>query len=157
MLGSHYRQPIDWTVDRLVQAKHTLQEFAEEAGKAPAGAGAPNPEVVATLLDDLNTPSAISILHGLVKSAKRGDAARAAELRATLELMGLFGGETEADLNLAPSVVVDRAKIEAKIAARVEAKKRKDFAESDRIRDELAAMGIIIEDGKNGTTWKVKR
>ncbi len=163
MLGSHYRQPIDWTVDRLVQAKLTLQEFAEEAGKAPAGSGVPNPEVVATLLDDLNTPSAISILHGLVKSAKRGDAARAAELRATLELMGLFGGETAADLNRAASVVFDRAEVEAKIAARIAAKKRKDFAESDRIRDELAALGIQIKDGKNAktgqleTTWEVKR
>ncbi len=163
MLGSQYRQPIVWTVDRLVQAKLTLQEFAEEAAKAPAGSGTANPEVVATLLDDLNTPSAISILHGIVKSAKRGDQARAAELRATLELMGLYDGDTAADLNLAPSVVVDRAEVEAKIAARIEARKRKDFAAGDRIRDELAAMGIQIKDGRNAktgqmeTTWEVKR
>ena len=161
MLSTHYRQPIDWTIDRATQAKHTLMEFAELV--AGASGGTPNAEVVAALSDDLNSPSAISILHGIARSAKRGDAAKAAELRATLEFMGLYGGEAPAALSLAPKVAVDQVKVLAMIAARLEARKRKDFGESDRIRDELLAMGITLKDTKNKdtgeieTVWEVKR
>jgi cysteinyl-tRNA synthetase len=162
MLSTHYRQPIDWTVDRLTQAKHTLQEFAELVHAAPAGA-APNADVIGALADDLNTPSAISILHGLAKSAKRGDAAKAADLRATLEFLGLYGGETAAQLTLLQHANVDAAKVRALIAERLEARKNKDFKASDRVRDELAALGITLKDAKDPTsgeivtTWEYKR
>lgn len=161
MLATHYRQPIDWTVDRLVQARSALQEFAAIATGAEAGA-APNAEVIAALSDDLNTPSAISILHGIAKSARRGDAARAAELRATLEFMALWGGEKPEDLSLAPKVEVDAAKVDSLVQQRLAARRAKDFKESDRIRDELAGMGIAIKDSKDPrtgeptTTWEVK-
>ena len=161
MLATHYRQPIDWTAERLVQAKATLMEFADLACKAPAG-GAPNTEVLAALADDLNTPSAISILHGIAKSAKRGDVARASELRASLELAGLWQGEAASDLDLAPVVAVDAAKVEALIADRLAARRAKNFAESDRIRDALAAMGVAIKDSKDPatgeavTTWEAR-
>ncbi len=161
MLSTHYRQPIDWTMDRATQAKNTLMEFAELV--VGAASGAPNAEVVAALSDDLNSPSAISILHGLARSAKRGDAAKSAELRGTLEFMGLYGGEASAAFSLAPKVAVDEATVGALITARLEARKRRDFKESDRIRDELAAMGIALKDTKNKetgeieTSWEVKR
>ena len=161
MLSTHYRQPIDWTVDRLVQARSALQEFAAIAATADAGAD-PNAEVIAALSDDLNTPSAISILHGIAKSARRGDAARAAELRATLEFMALWGGEKPEELSLAPKVEVDAAKVDSLVQQRLAARRAKDFKESDRLRDELAAMGITIKDAKDPrtgeptTTWEVK-
>ena len=161
MLGSHYRQPIDWTVDRLVQARATLFELSF-LRDAPV-AGQPHPEVVAALSDDLNTPSAISIIHGLAKSAHRnGDAA--AQLKSTLQFMGLYGNETQEELN--PGFVarsVDTAAVEGLIAARLAARKAKDFKESDRIRDALAAMGITLKDSKDPatgeivTSWEVAR
>ena len=162
MLGTHYRQPIDWTADRLLQARATLLDFADLLSLVEP-AGAPNAEVVAALSDDLNTPSALSIIHGLAKSAKR-NAETAAELRATLEFMGLYGGETRDELNVGVEAVeVDADKVEALVAARLAARKAKDFKESDRLRDELAAMGVALKDAKDPatgeivTTWEIAR
>ncbi len=162
MLGTHYRQPIDWTAERLVQSRATLLDLAELVGDVEAS-GAPNSEVVAALSDDLNTPSALSIVHGLAKSARR-NADMAAELRTTLEFMGLYGGETREELNVGVEpLAVDTAQVEAMVAARLAARKAKDFKESDRIRDELAAMGIQLKDAKDKatgeivTTWEAKR
>ena len=155
MLTAHYRQPIDWTVERATQAKHTLQDFADIV-QPVASASEPNAEVMAALADDLNTPSAISILHGLAKSARRGDKARAGELRASLEFLGLYGGETPAALSLAPEVDVDVPRVEALIDARSAAKAARNFKDADRIRDELLALGIVLKDSKDGTAWEVK-
>ncbi|OYW54974.1 MAG: cysteine--tRNA ligase [Hyphomicrobium sp. 32-62-53] len=161
MLGTHYRQPIDWTVDRLVQARATLFDLSFLHG-VPVADG-PHPDVVAALSDDLNTPSAISIIHGLAKSAHR-NAETAAVLKATLQFMGLYGDETQVELNPGHEArTVDTAKVEPLIAARLEARRRKDFKESDRIRDELAAMGVTLKDTKNKdtgeieTTWEIAR
>jgi cysteinyl-tRNA synthetase len=161
MLGTHYRQPIDWTVDRLVQARATLFDLSFLHG-APA-ADSPHPDVVAALADDLNTPSAISIIHGLAKSAHR-NATMAAQLKATLQFLGLYDNETRQDLNPGHEVRhIDGAKVQSLIAARLAARKAKDFKESDRIRNELAAMGVALKDSKNRdtgeieTTWEVVR
>ena len=162
MLGTHYRQPIDWTVERLSQARTTLTELADVLhGVEPAAA--PNEDVVNALSDDLNTPSAISIIHGLAKSAKRGNAAVAAELKATLQFMGLYGDETRADLSVGQKAPeVDGAKVDELIAARLAARKARNFKEADRIRDELAGMGVALKDAKDAktgdivTTWEVK-
>ena len=161
MLGTHYRQPIDWTVDRLVQARSTLFDlsFLHEAPTAEA----PHPEVIAALSDDLNTPSAISIIHALAKSAHRNVEA-ASQLKATLQFLGVYGNETQQELNPGYEVrTFDAFHVDNLIAARSAARKAKDFKESDRIRDELAAMGIALKDTKNKdtgeieTTWEVIR
>ena len=162
MLTTHYRQPIDWTVDRLVQARATLIEFADLVqGATPAVA--PLPEVVAALSDDLNTPSALSIIHGIAKSARRNPAT-AGELKAALQFLGLLGSETAADLDLGRAALdIDAAEIGRQIMARADARRARDFKASDRIRDELAAKGIQLKDTKNTgtgeieTTWEVKR
>ncbi len=119
---------------------------------------------IEALSDDLNTPSVISILHGVAKSARRGNAESAARLRASLEFLGLYGGETIDELMAGrPTVEVDSAKVDALIAARLAARREKNFKESDRIRDELAAMGVSLKDTKNKetgeieTTWEVTR
>ncbi len=162
MLGTHYRQPIDWTVERLLQARTTLFEIADLLhGVAPQGG--PHDEVVAALSDDLNTPSALSIIYGLLKSARRNDKARS-ELKATLAFMGLYGDETREALDVGyVAREVDAEKIENLVAARLAARKAKDFKESDRIRDELAGMGVSLKDAKDPktgeiiTTWEVAR
>jgi cysteinyl-tRNA synthetase len=163
MLGTHYRQPIDWTVERLVQARATLAEFAETlAGVTPAGA--PHGDVVAALEDDLNTPSALSIIHGIAKSARRGNAEIAAELKATLQFLGLYDNEKpEAFFVGALGPQIEPAEIERLIAARLAARKARDFKEADHIRDDLAAKGVQLKDGKDPksgeivTTWEVRR
>jgi cysteinyl-tRNA synthetase len=162
MLGTHYRQPIDWTAERLLQARATLLDFADLLS-AVEPAGTPNADVVAALSDDLNTPSALSIVHGLAKSAKRNPET-ATELRATLEFLGLYSGETRDDLNVGvEAVAVDSGKVDALVAARLAARKAKDFKESDRLRDQLAAMGVSLKDAKDPktgeivTTWEIAR
>ena len=162
MLSTHYRQPIDWTLERVMQAKNALQEFAGLVHDVEPAAE-PNPDVMGALRDDLNTPSAISILHGLAKSAKRGDTAKAADLRATLEFLGLYGGESAAALSLQTFAQIDAKMVYGLIDQRLEARKNKDFKESDRIRDELTAIGVVLKDAKDPktgaivTTWEMKR
>ncbi len=161
MLGTHYRQPIDWTVERLAQARATLIEMADLVRHVPA-ADVPQEDVIKALSDDLNTPSAISILHGLARSARR-NTETAAHLKATLAFLGLYDGETGEDLNVGfepPAVDADR--VEALIAARNAARSARDFKEADRLRAELSAMGIQLKDAKDAatgeimTTWEVK-
>ena len=161
MLGTHYRQPIDWTVDRLAQARATLVEFAGMVHGVTASPE-PLPEVIAALSDDLNTPSAMSIIHGVAKSARRNPQG-AADLKATLEFMGLYGNETPSSLELGSRVLsIDEGEINRLITARLAARRNRDFKESDRIRDELAGLGVQLKDAKNSTTgeiettWEVK-
>jgi len=162
MLGAHYRQPMDWTVARLAQARGTLMDFAGLAhGAEPAAA--PHPEMLAALLDDLNTPSAISILHGVAKSAHR-NAESLKMLKASLQFLGVYDNETPADFNVGINVAnVDVEKVNDLIAARNAARKAKDFKEADRIRVELDAMGVALKDAKDPatgtmvTTWGIKR
>jgi len=162
MLGAHYRQPMDWTVARLAQAKGTLMDFARLVGGVEA-ADAPHPEVVGALLDDLNTPSAISILHGIAKSAARNTVA-AGQLKASLHLLGAYEAERADDFTVGMETrELDAAKVEGLIAARNAARKAKDFSQADRIRAELDAMGVALKDAKDPatgaveTTWEVKR
>ena len=119
---------------------------------------------MAALEDDLNTPSAISIIHGLAKSARRGNTSTAAELKASLQFLGLYDNETaDAFFVGAAAPQVNAADIERLIAARLDARRDRDFAAADRIRDELAAKGVALKDAKDPktgeivTTWEVRR
>ena len=162
MLGAHYRQPMDWTVARLAQARGTLMDFAALVSGA-AATDETHPEYVAALADDLNTPSAISILHGIAKSAARNPAV-ASKLKASLQLLGLYDGEAPADFDVGVATRdVDAVKVDGLVAARNAARKAKDFKEADRLRAELDAMGVALKDAKDPvtgaveTTWEVKR
>jgi len=143
MLRTHYRQPIDWTVKALEEAEATLRRWHEAAGSPESE---PASTILVALADDLNTPLALTEMHGL-RAAGRADA-----LAATLAFLGLWNPA----LFAAQVDEATRATVERLIAARLEARKAKNWAESDRIRDELASMGVTLEDGKDGTTWKVR-
>jgi cysteinyl-tRNA synthetase len=163
MLGTHYRQPIDWTAERLQQARGTLIDMAD-ALAGVAGGAEPDGEILAALEDDLNTPQALSILYGKLKSARRGNAEGLARVAASARFLGIWDGETRADLTAAePKREIDAARIEELIGARLAARRRKDFKEADRIRDEIVAMGVAIKDGKDPrtgepvTTWEEGR
>lgn len=140
MLKTHYRQPIDWTVRGLEESGRNLDRWYGQI--AGAGEGKPD-SVLEPLLDDLNTPLAIAALH---KAAP-------ADLRAGLDLLG-FSGDP-ARLRMAAAAAVDVAAVEALVARRLEARAAKDWAASDRLRAELAALGVTVKDNKDGTSsWE---
>ena len=157
MLMWHYRDPLDWTSDRLQQAKQGLDRFylaLRSAGEVAPGTIAPR--VAAALEDDLNTPLAIAVLHELLAELNKATSAEEkqrlkAELLASGAVMGLLQQDPEAWLKGGQD---DAASIEAAIVARNAARKAKNFAEADRIRTELALKGILLEDGPAGTTWR---
>jgi cysteinyl-tRNA synthetase len=141
MLRTHYRQPMDWTMQGLKESWATLERWYESSA---AGYAARIPDgVLAALADDLNTPQAIAELHRETPEAICGG----------LMLLG-FSVEEE---KIAAKPPLDPAEIARAIAARNDARKTRNFREADRIRDELAADGIVLKDSPSGTTWEVKR
>jgi len=160
LLSAHYRQPLEWTDDLIEQSKKQLDRFYRLfAEAAPAEKIAPPESVVLALEDDMNTPEAIAGLHELRDIAMQieGEPRRraAARLKAAGELMGFFANDPEAWFKWTPQGEgLSAEAIEAKLAERAAARKAKDFTTSDRIRDELAAQGVVIEDGPQGATWR---
>ncbi len=141
MLRTHYRQPMDWTVAGMNESWKTLEKWyavTEPLADPPIGAA-----FLDALSDDLNTPAAIAELH---KGTEM-------ELAGGLGLLGF----SNVQLSLAAKKEVDEVAIADAIEARKAARARKDFKESDRIRDDLLAKGIVLKDGPEGTTWEVKR
>jgi cysteinyl-tRNA synthetase len=148
LLSAHYRQPLDFTHEGLQQAKATLDRwYGILRGKSATAAAAVPKTVEDALLDDINTPLAISAVHQLADPS---------ELLAGGQALGLLQQDAEAWFRWTPagSSGPTDAEIEAAIAARETARKAKDFKESDRIRDDLKAKGVILEDGPKGTSWK---
>ena len=163
LLSSHYRQPLPWSERLVMESRRTLDHWYELTADASDGA-AIAPDVLDALEDDLNTPRAIAALHALRSEAARGDAAAKATLKASARLMGFLRLSPDAWKAWRPAgVAVDEAKVTALITARSEARRARNFKESDRIRDELAGMGVQLKDARNKdtgeieTTWEVKR
>ena len=160
LLSAHYRQPLEWTEELLVQSKRQLDrfyrllneiEFSSETGPAPES-------IALTLEDDLNTPEAFAGLHelrdiiGQTEGAARQKAIE--NLRDAGRLMGFFNVAPNEWFKGADEDGPSADDIDQLLAERAAARKAKDFATSDRIRDELAAKGIVIEDGPDGATWR---
>ena len=156
MLKTHYRSPIDWTLKSLEESAKTLDDWywvaADIKGDRPSDA------VIDAVSDDLNTPQMVAALHGLRNRAASGNERDRGAFAASLRLLG-FLSESAAAWNDRKQKAsgIDAGQIDALIADRTAARARKDFKESDRIRDQLAAMGIVIKDSKDGTSWEVAR
>ncbi len=147
LLTAHYRQPVDFSLESMREQKRRLDRWYRLTDGVVAAAEVPT-SVIEALKDDLNTPKAIAALDALATPET------AADLKAGAQFMGLLAvGATTWFQGGAPEGI-SVADIEAKIAERLEARKSKDFAASDRIRDELLAMGILLEDGAGGTIWR---
>lgn len=147
LLSSHYRQPFDWTQRGLDDAVKTLSHFYDVIAAA-GDEGAVDPEFLEALCDDLNTSKAITLIHGMAKSGRGADLKASAKLMGLLQDADAFFGAVGAD--------VDVELIESLLAERIVARDAKNWAESDRIRDELIKMGVTIKDTPHGTEWSVK-
>ena len=190
VLASHYRGPINYSLEQLEQADAALGRLYTALRELPVVAPATNEyneRFLAAMDDDFNTPEALAVLQTLareVNSAKatgahQRAAALGAELQALGAVLGLFAipaaqwfrlakpgaaaaGEAASTGTGGPGGVgsgtphwIDDAQVEARIAARAAARRAKNWAESDRIRDELAAGGVVLEDKPGGkTTWR---
>jgi cysteinyl-tRNA synthetase len=176
LLVGHYRQPLDWTSDLIDQARTSLdrlyQVLRDAGGRAPPK---PDAKLVAeqlkpfwaALCDDLNTPSAMSCLfalanraRGLMK-ARPDDVDKARELADTLAALleaGTFLGFLQADPDAWFEGGADeglKARVEALLKTRFEARQAKDWATADKIRDELNALNVVVMDGPDGATWRL--
>ena len=173
MLMTHYRQPIDWTMQRLAEAANNLHTF-HFLGTRALGSdkiaslkdvpeianGSPSKELLEFLSDDLNTPSAIlTHMFGLVREAdQKGGIKRDPAIALLKDCFFLGVDPFEFAAKIYAPIRAHEAEVLNLINSRLEARKLKNWAESDRIRDELAAMGVSIKDNKDGTTsWEVKR
>ena len=182
LLSTHYRQPLDFTLDGLRQSKHALDRLytaLRDAADVPAVETEPPFDVIAALEDDLNTPMAITHLHELATKLNKAKAPKErAEAKSALvaggQVLGLLQQDPEewfhklpvvsaitaavsADAVVVQSPMLDEAEIKRQIDARTKARKARNFLEADRIRDELAAHGVLLEDGPGGkTTWRLK-
>ncbi len=129
---------------------------------APAGGEAFVEHCGAAMHDDFNSPEACAVLFEMIREVNRlresdlqAAAGLAAQLKQLAAVLGVLQLEPEAFLQAGAAGKVDAAEVEALIAARLQARAEKNWAESDRIRDQITAMGVVLEDGKGGTTWRL--
>ena len=158
-LTTHYHQPFNFTFEGLEQAKNILDKFYNALLKNAdvlVEKVAPSEKLINALADDLNTPLALSYLHETLSNLNKAETIEErskykSELLANAYMLGLLYNDAE---NWFKGADEDNSEIEALIAKRAEAKKNKDWATADAIRNELKEKGIVLEDGPNGTTWK---
>ncbi|NVK17310.1 MAG: cysteine--tRNA ligase [Methylocystaceae bacterium] len=163
MLSAQYRSPFDFTKEGVREAKATLDRFytalRQHADIEADDVAAPD-HFVAALKDDLNTPLAISILHELLSAFNKAPSPQTkGHLLACADILGILQQDVEGwftQNTAADATEVDADQIMGMIEERKNAKANKDFATADKIRDDLDAMGIVLEDGPGGTTWKLK-
>lgn len=161
LLSAHYRQPLAWTDDLIAQSKAVLDRWYRALGDVPSDHGGEFGNLWEALRDDLNTPKMIAEVNSILRSIEQGfddeyrffrgsEEQQSEVLAAFLRDMGFLSMSKEEWFQGGG----DSAAIEARIAERAEAKKNRDFTTADRIRDELKAEGIVLEDGPGGTTWR---
>jgi cysteinyl-tRNA synthetase len=168
MLRTQYHQPIDWTVKALEEAEATLDRWYDAVDDVESSSQVSD-AVLGALNDDLNTPDAVFELHRLAHPARArvliaglsavGQEPNPQLLKSSANLLGLLRQtRSERQAMAFSDARIDAAAIEAIVADRSVARAARNWAESDRLRDHLAELGIVIKDNKDGaTTWELKR
>jgi cysteinyl-tRNA synthetase len=153
ILGTHYRQPLDWNLKILETNKKILESWysfytpdSEEI----------NNELFNILLDDLNTPQFITNIHSIYNNAKAGNVSAKKDLNSALRFLGLFGESEQQFNSLKKKSDLDVSEIENLVQQRNLARNNKDYKRADKIRLDLEEKGIVIEDFNHNTTWKHK-
>ncbi len=153
LLSAHYSQPLDWNDKLLNSQENTLDKWYNIYSEKEENIS----EVDEVLLDDINTPGYIAKLHDLYNAASKGDDEKKSKFNKACKLIGLFDLSKEEWENVKKDKIsVPESYIKIKIEQRIKAKNNGDFALADKIREELSSKGIIIEDQKDKTIWKVK-
>ena len=173
VVRSHYRSSVNFSENQLVESRTALRRLytALRLARANSPVGAGDPPMVqcdwespfgqrfkAAMNDDFNTPEAIAVLFDMATAINRGEHELVDQLKALGGVLGLLQHPSEEFLQSAgggnAETALGNSEIEALIEARAQAKKSRNFSESDRIRDELKMQGIVLEDGPTGTTWR---
>ncbi len=162
LLSAHYRAPLDWTGELLSQTRKRLDGLygtLRKLGDVETVPVSPPAPVLEALSDDLNTPRALAELSALATAAEKAEGEGRREAKSALlaagKLIGLLQHDPEAWFKSGADDDLT-TKVDALIVARAEARSAKNWAEADRIRDELNALNIEVMDGPTGATWKVK-
>ncbi len=166
LVSSHYRSPINYSEDSLKEAKGALERFYTALRALPEASAQGGDTFVArfgeAMDDDFNSPEACAVLFEMVREINRlrdtdmqAASGLAAQLKALASVLGILQMDPDTFLQAGAEGKVDATQVEALIAARLQARSDKNWAESDRIRDQLTAMGVVLEDGKGGTTWRL--
>ncbi|HBM08741.1 cysteine--tRNA ligase [Pseudomonas sp. Choline-3u-10] len=166
LVSSHYRSPINYSEDSLKEAKGALERFYTALRGLPEASAEGGDTFVArfgeAMDDDFNSPEACAVLFEMVREINRlrdtdmqAASGLAAQLKALASVLGILQIDPDTFLQAGVEGKVDATQVEALIAARLQARAEKNWAESDRIRDQLTAMGVVLEDGKGGTTWRL--
>ena len=153
MLSSHYTQPFDWNKNILENSRKSLEKWYEFYSDEDESINDSN---LKYLLDDLNTPSMISNINNLYKKAKSGDTLSAKQLSSSCKILGLFNQNVEEWKNSKKIGKMLPEEIEKLILQRNEARAKKDFKTSDKIRDLLVSKGVLIKDKDGNTLWEYK-
>ena len=150
LMSTQYRQPLNWTENMIINAENILQKISKSLDNNKNTHNQKDEEFIKLLCDDLNTPNAIQYIVKQSKLAKNNNE-EIAKLRYNCDLIGINNNKVKSDISVEDEEVVKKLVIERELA-----RKNKDFAQADLIRDKLASLNVDLEDTPDGATWKIK-
>jgi len=150
LMSTHYRQPLNWTEDTIINAENILEKIYKSLDIDQNINSQKDDEFIKLLCDDLNTPNSIQYIVKQTKSAKKNND-ELAKLRYNCELLGIKDNKVKSDISADEKDIIQKLIIERELA-----RKNKDFSQADLIRDKLISMNVELNDTPDGATWKIK-